>query len=52
MHDLPATWTALCELVFLLARHGFDADHLAAIDGMTRHPGEPRSLRLTFRMSL
>jgi high-affinity nickel-transport protein len=37
MHDLPATWSALCALVFLLGlRHGFDADHLAAIDGMTR----------------
>ena len=37
MHDLPATWTALCALVFMLGlRHGFDADHLAAIDGMTR----------------
>ena len=33
----PATWNALCALVFLLGlRHGFDADHLAAIDGMTR----------------
>ncbi len=37
MHDLPATWIALCAFVFLLGlRHGFDADHLAAIDGMTR----------------
>ena len=37
MHDLPATWSALCALVFMLGlRHGFDADHLAAIDGMTR----------------
>ena len=37
MHDLPATWPALCALVFMLGlRHGFDADHLAAIDGMTR----------------
>jgi nickel/cobalt transporter (NiCoT) family protein len=34
---MPATWNALCALVFLLGlRHGFDADHLAAIDGMTR----------------
>ncbi|MBI5786456.1 MAG: nickel transporter [Rhodocyclales bacterium] len=35
--DLPAEWSALCLLVFALgARHGLDADHLAAIDGMTR----------------
>jgi len=37
MHDLPTDWSALCALVFLLGmRHGFDADHLAAIDGLTR----------------
>lgn len=37
MHDLPTDWSALCALVFLLGmRHGFDADHLATIDGMTR----------------
>ena len=37
MHDLPTDWTALCALVFLLGmRHGFDADHLATIDGLTR----------------
>ena len=37
MHDLPADWGALCALVFLLGmRHGLDADHLAAIDGLTR----------------
>jgi len=37
MSDLPTDWSALCALVFLLGlRHGFDADHLAAIDGMTR----------------
>lgn len=31
------TFTALCFLVFLLGlRHGVDADHLAAIDGLTR----------------
>ena len=40
MHDLPADWSALCALVFLLGmRHGFDADHLAAIDGLTRWTG-------------
>ena len=38
MHDLPTEWTALAALVFLLGlKHGFDADHLAAIDGLTRH---------------
>lgn len=37
MHDLPAHWSALCGLVFMLGvRHGLDADHLAAIDGLTR----------------
>lgn len=37
MHDLPTDWSALCALVFLLGmRHGFDADHLATIDGLTR----------------
>ena len=37
MHDLPPDWGALCALIFLLGmRHGFDADHLAAIDGLTR----------------
>lgn len=37
MHDLPADWSALCALVFILGmRHGLDADHLAAIDGLTR----------------
>ncbi len=38
MHDLPTEWTALAALVFLLGlKHGFDADHLAAIDGLTRY---------------
>jgi high-affinity nickel-transport protein len=37
MHELPATWTALCVTAVVLgARHGFDADHLASIDGLTR----------------
>jgi len=37
MDSLPTDWGALCALVFLLGlRHGFDADHLAAIDGLTR----------------
>jgi len=38
MDSLPATWTALCALAFVLGiRHGFDADHLATIDGLTRY---------------
>jgi high-affinity nickel-transport protein len=38
MHDLPTEWSALAALVFLLGvKHGFDADHLAAIDGLTRY---------------
>jgi high-affinity nickel-transport protein len=38
MHELPTEWTALCALVFLLGlKHGFDADHLASIDGLTRY---------------
>jgi len=38
VHDLPTEWTALAALVFLLGlKHGFDADHLAAIDGLTRY---------------
>jgi len=37
VHDLPADWSALCAIVFLLGiKHGFDADHLATIDGLTR----------------
>lgn len=35
--DLPATWGALCALVLALGlRHGLDADHLAAVDALTR----------------
>jgi nickel/cobalt transporter (NiCoT) family protein len=35
--DLPTTFGALALLAFALGmRHGFDADHLAAIDGLTR----------------
>jgi len=37
MVSLPQDWTALCLLVFVLGlKHGFDADHLATIDGLTR----------------
>lgn len=36
--DLPTNWFALLALVFVLgAKHGLDADHLAAIDGLTRY---------------
>jgi high-affinity nickel-transport protein len=38
MDSLPQEWLALTLLVFVLGmKHGFDADHLAAIDGMTRY---------------
>jgi high-affinity nickel-transport protein len=37
MDTLPTSWTALAAVVFLLGlKHGFDADHLATIDGLTR----------------
>lgn len=43
MHELPTEWTALCALVFLLGlKHGFDADHLATIDGLTRYNARQR----------
>lgn len=36
--ELPNEWFALLALVFVLgAKHGLDADHLATIDGLTRH---------------
>jgi high-affinity nickel-transport protein len=36
--QLPGTWAALCAVAFALGvRHGFDADHLATIDGLTRY---------------
>ena len=38
MDALPTDPTALAALVFLLGlKHGFDADHLATIDGLTRY---------------
>jgi high-affinity nickel-transport protein len=49
MDDLPGTWAALCALAFALGvRHGFDADHLATIDGLTRYNARtnPRLSRL------
>jgi high-affinity nickel-transport protein len=37
MHELPSDWSALAAVVLLLGlKHGFDADHLAMIDGLTR----------------
>lgn len=40
---LPTAWTALCGLAFVLgARHGFDADHLATIDGLARYNAASR----------
>ena len=37
MESLPAHWFSLVTVVFLLGlKHGLDADHLAAIDGLTR----------------
>ena len=37
MDALPANWTSLAAVVFLFGvKHGFDADHLATIDGLTR----------------
>jgi high-affinity nickel-transport protein len=38
MDALPADWTSLALLTFVLGmKHGFDADHLATIDGLTRY---------------
>ena len=43
MHTLPGDWLALAAVVFLLGlKHGFDPDHLAAIDGLTRYNAGPR----------
>lgn len=49
MNTLPSDWTALLVLVFMLGiKHGFDADHLATIDGLTRFNARanPRIARL------
>lgn len=48
MTDLPNDWLALTALVFALGlKHGFDPDHLATIDGLTRYnaAGNPRLAR-------
>ncbi|MBL8429524.1 MAG: nickel transporter [Dechloromonas sp.] len=38
MENLPSDWLSLLILTFVLGmKHGFDADHLATIDGLTRH---------------
>ena len=38
METLPADWLSLLLLTFVLGmKHGFDADHLATIDGLTRY---------------
>ena len=56
MDSLPATWTALCALAFALGiRHGFDADHLATIDALTRcnareNPGLARACGALFSL--
>jgi high-affinity nickel-transport protein len=45
---LPTAWLALCATAFVMGlRHGLDADHLAAIDGLTRYnsAGAPRLAR-------
>jgi high-affinity nickel-transport protein len=53
---LPTAWAALCGLAFALgARHGFDADHLATIDGLARcnataHPRLARRAGLLFSL--
>ena len=41
--DLPRDFIGLALVVLLLGmKHGFDADHLAAIDGLTRHNARAR----------
>jgi high-affinity nickel-transport protein len=41
--SIPQEWPALCALVFVLGmKHGFDADHLATIDGLTRFNSRAR----------
>ena len=38
MPSVPSDWFSLLLLTFVLGmKHGFDADHLATIDGLTRH---------------
>jgi len=43
MQELASGWSGWCALVFLLGlKHGLDADHLAAIDGLTRYNARGR----------
>ena len=49
MNTLPQDWIALASVIFMLGmKHGFDADHLAMIDGLTRFNARsnPRLARL------
>ncbi len=43
MDALPTDWLSLLILTFVLGmKHGFDADHLATIDGLTRYNARTR----------
>jgi high-affinity nickel-transport protein len=43
MDPLPTDWLSLLILTFVLGmKHGFDADHLATIDGLTRYNARTR----------
>ena len=43
MDTLPSDWLSLLILTFVLGmKHGFDADHLATIDGLTRFNARQR----------
>jgi nickel/cobalt transporter (NiCoT) family protein len=43
MQTMPTDWLSLLILTFVLGmKHGFDADHLATIDGLTRHNSRVR----------
>lgn len=43
METLPSDWLSLLLLTFVLGmKHGFDADHLATIDGLTRFNARSR----------
>jgi high-affinity nickel-transport protein len=43
MEPLPPDWLSLLILTFVLGmKHGFDADHLATIDGLTRYNARHR----------
>ncbi len=44
MIDLPSSYASLCGLALLFgAQHGFDADHLAAVDALARANGAQRT---------